>query len=114
MTIFMKRNDTLPVLELQLIDAFDGTPASLAFATDIKLLIKKGRDPVFSAPMTIIDSATGHVAYEWLLGDLTVLGKFRLEVQVQYGSPDLTLTFPNDSYLDFHVTEDLDNSPVAP
>ena len=99
-TFAIKRNDTSPAIVRFLEDeagaAINLDSASVRFYMGSSL----------AGAATVLDAATGQVAYEWLVGDTAIAGTHRAEFEVVYsdGSKE---TFPNTGYITVNITPDL-------
>lgn len=94
---FIKKTDTLPALEAQLINV-DGTYNPVLNVSNIKLNISgRGRRLLQATPVIIIDIPLAKVKYQFQSYELNILGTgtFDLEFQVTYLDQTIQ-TFPND------------------
>lgn len=108
-SFFLKRGDTQPVLQTQLLEP-DGDPHDLSVGSpSVKLHIILADDTVLERDMTIITPADGIVQYAWAAsdwdaGNLYVGYGHKMEYEVIRSSA--RITFPN--------TYDYDNLCIAP
>jgi hypothetical protein len=89
----IKRNDTGPVLEVQLLDA-KKAPVPLAGATVVfNMRGEDGTVLVSRAPATVVNATTGVVRFAWRVGDTAVAGEHQGEFEVTF-SGGIVETFP--------------------
>jgi len=104
-SFYIKRNDTAPSLETQLIDA-EGTPINLDMC-GVRFLMKDGFGRVnINRPATIVDASQGLLRVEWQEGDTSVAGVMKCEFEITF-TDGKVLTVPNDGYFLIHIVEDL-------
>ena len=105
MSFYIKRNDTAPSLEAQLIDA-EGKPINLDMC-GVRFLMKDrfGRVNI-NRPATIVDAEQGLVRVDWEAGDTSVAGMMKCEFEITF-TDGKVLTVPNDGYFLIHIVEDL-------
>lgn len=103
----MKRNDRLPILNIQLQDD-DGTVIDLSGCT-VNLYMRNSKDVlVLSTAMDITSPATlGQVTYSWAAVDTQYSGNFKAEVEITYASTGKKLTVPTSGYIDIRIYKDL-------
>lgn len=110
-TFHLKRGDTLPVLEVVLVNP-DGSVHDLTGSTDWKLHVKLDNGQTFSRTMTKVGAdVDGKLSYGWQAADWTAspplaVGTHRMEYEV-VGAGTARMTFPNDGYDILRVTQDL-------
>lgn len=110
MAFTMKRNDTRPVIEAQLlmpdpVDPSTNIAVDLTAASSVKFLMKKDSTLKVTAAATVVNAATGLVRYTWAVGDTDTSGTYNVEWEVSWGSDKQT--FPSDSYLNVVIMDDL-------
>lgn len=89
----IKRNDTGPLLEVQLLDA-KKTPVSLVGATVVfNMRGEDGTVLVSRAPATVVDANTGVVRFSWRVGDTATAGEHQGEFEVTFANGTIE-TFP--------------------
>lgn len=96
----IKRNDTRPVLEVQLTDTVNGvtTPIDLTAATGVKLLMRTQGGQTGTAvnsACTFIDRPTGWIRYTWISADTATAGLYWAEFQITWTDGGVE-TVPND------------------
>jgi hypothetical protein len=106
----IKRGDTAPALQVQLLDG-NQPVQGLASATEVRLLLRTvggALTPHVSSPMQIQNQTLrqGWVTRAWLTGETDDVAFYRGEVQVTWGDGTIT-TFPADSYFSVQVVADL-------
>jgi hypothetical protein len=105
----IKRGDTSPALELQLLDG-EAPVQGLATAAEARLLLRASGalTPLVSAPMTVQNQTLkqGWVSRAWQTGETDAGGSYRGEVQVTWGDGSKT-TFPASGYFTVVVVPDL-------
>lgn len=69
--------------------------------------LRPGATPKVSAAATVVSAAAGSVRYDWGATDTDTVGRFQGEFEVTETSSGKTETFPNDSYLEVVITDDL-------
>lgn len=101
----IKKGDRLPTLEATLKYA-DGGVIDLTGAT-VKLIMAAtpGSTPKVATAGVVTNAAGGVVQYLWAAGDTDTAGRYVAEFEVTANGK--TLTVPNDSYFEVHVTGDL-------
>lgn len=106
-TIYLKQNDRRPIVEGTATDQNDEV-VPLTGASSVKFLMRKNKlaTPKIDASATLVSAALGQLAYSWAAGDTDTVGRFLGEFQVTF-SDGTTATFPNDSYIDIVITEDI-------
>lgn len=98
-TFYLKQNDLLPALQVQLLD--NATPVDLTNATSVYLRMSNRRIGLkVDAPMTIANQTTslGVVSYHWATGDTDTVGEFNAEFRVNWPSSK-PQTFPASNYV---------------
>jgi hypothetical protein len=102
----MKIGDTRPKFVTPVLDS-DGAAISLSGASAV-LNIQLPDQTLVTKTLTIDSPATnGIVSYQWLIGDLPVIGDYKFEVQVTFGD-GTKQTFPPKDYGTISVHADLD------
>lgn len=107
----IKRNDTLPKLEVTLQQ--NNAVYNLTGAT-VKFIMKKAgaASAKVDATATVVDAASGEVEYAWDdgVGDTDTEGEYNGEFEVTTSGGDI-LTFPNGAddtdYFTIEIVEDL-------
>jgi hypothetical protein len=101
----IKRGDTSPALELQILDG-EAPVQGLATASEVRLLLRANSSvaPLVSAPMAVQNQTLkqGWVSRAWQTGETDVAGSYRGEVQVTWGDGSKT-TFPAAGYFTVQV-----------
>lgn len=101
----IKQNDTLPSLEVQLLD-YANNPMNLELCgvafhmSDLRELEKINR------PAEISDLANGNVIVNWLNGDTSKAGFYKCEFEINMPDGKI-LTFPNDGHFLINIVRDL-------
>lgn len=105
----IKRYDTVPQLEVQIIKESNEAPLDLTGAS-ASFTLKQGANPVINqAPAFILEGTQGRLAYRWQSGDTATPGLYAAEFQVVF--PDgKKATFPSQDSLTVLIAEDLDGS----
>lgn len=106
-TFYFKLGDTEPALEATLWAGTSATPANLAGASGVKLIITR-RPGIVGDEYTaqIVSAVNGTVKYEWTGNEFDAAGIYYGEWQVTY--TDLSVeTFPNDGEFLIKVRSDL-------
>lgn len=105
-SIVLKRGDTLPVLQAQLLDS-EGNPVNLTTAEQVRfLMIDRKGNPVVDAPAFIVNAEEGFVQFFWRPEDTSQVGSFNAEFEVTFDDGSI-LTFPNDRYFTIQIFPDL-------
>lgn len=102
--IKLKRNDTWPPAEAQLLDA-EGNPIPLTEAT-VKFLMAdpKGSQKI-SAPAEILDEVEARVRYNWQPADTDTEGAWLAEWEITFSDGKIA-TVPNDGYIKVIILPD--------
>ncbi len=95
----MKRGDTAPPLRAQLLR--NGVPVQLS-GTTVMLNFSGNKNPC-----TIVDAENGIIEYRWQVGDTSVTGVYRAEIEVTYSDGGVE-TFPNNDYIEITIFESVD------
>ncbi len=107
----IKRNDTLPTLDVKLKDSATSymnlNVSGLAINFSMKD-VETNNIKVSSASASIVDPDTGSVQYQWVYGDTSVAGMYYGEFELVYEDGN-RLTFPTDSSLIINIFEDINN-----
>jgi len=111
-SIFLKRNDLLPIVSAVLSDV--NGPLDLTTA-DVKFIWKNlGTQKVRTGDAVVVgDPKTGRVSYTWAAGDTKDAGTYQCEFEVSYtvgtGQNEVTttITVPNTAYIVMVINEDL-------
>jgi hypothetical protein len=85
------KGDRLPSLEFQL---FNGSsPVDLSAASAVVFTMRHQRTGhVVTGPLTMVNSVTGRVRYDWAAGDTDVAGAYTPRAVATFGG--LLMTFP--------------------
>jgi hypothetical protein len=105
-TIKLVRNDTLPEINLTLIDETTEDPIDLTNATSIVLKFREENSSTVKTtiPMyTVAPATSGAVYMQWPVGALDTAGIFTGEIEITYSSGGIQTVF---SELKFEVRED--------
>lgn len=116
MAVFrLKRGDTRPILEVALKNP-DGSPHDLTGSTAWKLHVRLDDSTVFTRDLVKegLDTA-GVLRYTWVATDWDVGGlpaaaylvPVRLPMEYEVVGGTSRMTFPNDSYDQLHIVEDV-------
>lgn len=102
----MKRNDTSPAIEIQLLDN-SGSAVPTNGAT-VRFHMKRSIDDVvvIDELATIVDDATGIHRYEWIIEDTAVSGLYYAEWEVTFADSKIE-TFPNDRHQSISIVDDI-------
>ena len=106
-TFYVKQNDTLPVLEVFLKDAY-GAPVNLTGST-IKFSMRvkpAGTVKVSLGTADIVAAGAGRVKYAWVAANTDTVNDYEGEFQVTFANGGVQ-TFPNDSFINVVVTDDV-------
>lgn len=104
---YIKRGDTRPSIGGYCRDSL-GNPVSLSGASVKFNMYIKGSAPKVNASATIADQNSGRVRYDWSAEDTDTAGTYYAEFQVTFSSGKIE-TYPNDSFIIIHITEDVAN-----
>lgn len=104
-TFYIKRGDRSPNLVYTLIPQTNLTDATVVFNMREK---RSGTVIISREPADIVGSPLdGVVAYEWQGNDTAVAGLFEAEFEVIYAVGSVPETFPNASFIEVRITEDI-------
>lgn len=110
-TFVIKRNDTSPSLEVQLLDA-SKNPVNITGASVVfNLGTRDGETLVDGEAATIVTAGTGIVRYDWQAGDTAQSGTHNAEFEVTYLGGRVE-TFPkskspNRNFIQVIIPEDI-------
>lgn len=105
MSFYIKRNDTAPPLEAQLIDA-EGNAINLDMC-GVRFIMRDGFGRMnVNRPATIVDATQGLVRVDWQEGDTSVAGVMKCEFETTFTDGRI-MTVPNDGYFLINIVEDL-------
>lgn len=105
MSFYIKRNDTAPPLEAQLIDA-EGNAINLDMC-GVRFIMRDGFGRMnVNRPATIVDATQGLVRVDWQEGDTSVAGVMKCEFEITFTDGRI-MTVPNDGYFLINIVEDL-------
>lgn len=97
-------NDTLPTLDVVLLQSVSGTPADLTGALSAQFtLYDVGGAARFTRTATIVSASDGEVSYAWQSGDTSEPGSFLGRFKVNYAGGD-SISYPNDRYIKIVVS----------
>lgn len=107
----IKRNDTLPVLTMNIIDrgclgqkeAFDLTGAT---GVTFTMMDNTGNYKIAKKAGSIVSSSGGTIQYVWETGDTDEHGVFKAEFQINY-SDGGRLTVPQQGFLTIEIPKDI-------
>ena len=107
----IKRNDTLPSLQLVLVDRgclggkepynLDGV-SGVTFTTTNSC----GDYKIFSKPAVIVSASGGTIQYNWEASDTNEAGKFLGEFQLKYSDGN-KLSVPQNGFLQIEIPKDI-------
>lgn len=103
MSFTIKRNDTRPLLILNLIE--NGSPLDLTDADSVRAILKAGAVVVEPAA-AVTNAATGEVTVTFEAADTSTAGTFNLEVEITWAAGEIE-TVPNEGYAEIIIAEDL-------
>lgn len=107
----IKRNDTSPAIEIELLDD-DDNPVDISGYNEVRFLMSLEGESALTVDddtngnVTVTDASNGIVKYEWTSSDTSEKGYYEAEVEVEY-SGGKKETFPNTEYIDVEVQPDL-------
>lgn len=110
----LKKNDTSPALEYQLLDA-SGNPIDLTNYNEVRFLMqqKDGStltiDGDTAGNVFVTDAENGKVKYEWKSVDTDEGGVFEAEWEVKYSNGSIE-TFPNTTFITIRINDDLSDA----
>lgn len=103
MAFSIKRNDTRPLLVLNLTE--DAVALDLTAADSAQVLMKNGA--VLVEPATAItNAAAGEVTVTFIAADTATAGTYSVEVEITWNPGEIE-TVPNSGYETITITEDL-------
>lgn len=107
----IKRNDTLPALQICLIDrgCLGGKEAySLTGVTAVTFTMVNscGEPKIFAQPASIVSYSAGTIQYNWENGDTNEDGDFKAEFQLSY-SDGKKMSVPQNGQISIHIPKDL-------
>jgi len=101
----IKQNDTLPVLEAQLLNE-DGTPINLVLCgVHFHMKTLDGKK-LINRPAEIIDNEAGKVKVAWQEGDTSKVGLYKCEFEIVF-TDSTVLTIPNDGYFFVRIVNEI-------
>lgn len=105
----IKKGDTLPAIQSNLVDAA-GVAISLAAAT-VRFRMRRSGESTnkVDASASILSASAGLVAYAWAPEDTDVPGVYEAEWIVTYGAEEI-FTAPNNAFLTVQVFDNLAES----
>jgi hypothetical protein len=106
--ITIKKDDTRPALQRYLRQTVDGveSPIALTTAGSILFIMKlSGANPV-SGLCSVVNAASGAVAYKWATGDTASAGMYDAEFEIAWQDGGYE-TVPNDGYFSIEIVADL-------
>jgi hypothetical protein len=111
-TIFMKRHDTRPFLDVTLKQS-DGTAIDLSLSVSGVTFTMKDSAAntikVNRGVCSIVSAAAGSVRYSWTSSDTDTAGAYLGEFEIAYSGGD-KLTVPTSGTLSIVILEDYDNA----
>lgn len=107
----IKRNDTLPVLKVNIYDQTYLTtkvPFNLTGATacTFSMTDKYGNYKIAGSEALILSTSGGMIQYEWKDLDTNEHGRFKGEFQLHYDGGK-RLTIPQQGFIDIEITKDI-------
>lgn len=104
---YIKQGDLKPSIAA-ILSYVGGSVKNLTGHT-VKLLMRArpGVTPKISAAVTVVSEPAGSVRYDWGATDTDTVGRFQGEFEVTETSSGKKETFPNDSYFEVVITDDL-------
>lgn len=99
----IKQNDTLPTMEVQLIDV-EGNPLNLDLCGVHFHMLGGGKE--INRPATIVDGGQGKVQVEWQEGETDTVGTFKCEFEINMPDGSI-ITVPNDGYFLLQIVPEL-------
>lgn len=104
-----KRHDTSPAIQVQLLDSTN-SPVNVSGAS-VKFIMKLdgGVGPIVNAAASIINGASGIVAYTPIAADTATAGSYTAEWQVTFSGGGKQ-TFPDPGFNTVLITADLDDA----
>lgn len=98
MSIYLKKNDRLPVLRATLLGP-TGAAVDLSTASSVRFRMRRRGASVLKvdALATVVDAAAGIVQYQWASGDTDTEGQYDCEFVVTIGG--LVETVPSSGYV---------------
>ena len=106
-TFFIKRNDDQPTLDVALRDD-KNRPVDVTGASVVFHMRNTADDTtkISGASVTVLAASKGEVRYSWTTVNTNTAGNFEAEFQVTFSDGGVQ-TFPNDTYIDVIITEDV-------
>lgn len=107
----IKRNDTLPALQICLIDrgCLGGKESySLSGVTGVTFTMVSdcSEYKIFAKTASIISSSAGTIQYDWEVGDTNEAGDFKGEFQLLYSDGN-KMSVPQNGQISIHIPKDL-------
>ena len=107
----IKRNDTLPALQLCLIDrgCLGGKePFNLSGVTGVTFTMATNCDDykIFAKEAQIVSYSAGTIQYNWQVGDTNEAGRFHGEFQLHYYDGN-KLSIPQNGHIEIEITKDV-------
>lgn len=107
----IKRNDTLPALQLCLIDrgCLGGKePFSLSGVTGVTFTMANdcGDYKIFAKDAQIVSSSAGTIQYNWEVGDTNEAGRFMGEFQLHYSDGN-KMSVPQNGQIIIDIPKDV-------
>lgn len=103
-SFIIKQNDTLPAIEATL--KRNGKVIDLSDASSVKFYMKQNNAVKVNGDAVIDNASEGKVVYYWQSGDTDVAGGCIGEFEVSWND-GATETFPNDSYLNILIYQEI-------
>lgn len=101
----IKQNDTLPHLEVQLLDV-DDNPINLDLCGVHFHMNERNGGNVIDTPAIILNEIDGQVKYEWQLGDTDKVGIYECEFEINMPDGNI-VTVPTDGYFLVGIVKEL-------
>lgn len=102
----IKQNDTSPSIQTQFLDG-SGLPVDITGNLGVSFHMRDAAGTVkIDTAATVVTAASGIVRYDWLAADTDTAGTFQAEFEVTYSDGKIE-TFPNASYIEVVITDDI-------
>ena len=101
----IKQNDTLPILEVQLLD-YNDTPINLKLCGVTFHMVDRKLEVKIKRQVDIVSIENGEIKVNWLEGDTSESGLFKGEFEINM--PDgKVISVPNNSYFTINIIKEL-------
>lgn len=107
-TFYIKRNDTLPNLDVALSDD-RGRPTDLSSISGVVFNMRSAVDnsaKISGTAASVLDASRGEVRYAWSASDTDTSGTYEGEFQVTFSNGDIQ-TFPDDGFIQVIIEADV-------